>query len=58
VPAPGEAWPSERAEGIKKGKAGHDLSTPPPSRLSVDSSKRFKPGKRLGEEEEDEEKKK
>jgi hypothetical protein len=58
VPAPGESWPSERAEGIKKGKPGHDLSTPPPGRLSVDSSKRLKPGKRLGEEEEEEEKKK
>ncbi len=58
MPAPGEAWPSERAEGIKKGKPGYDLSTPPPGRLSVDSSKRLKPGKRLGEEEEEEEKKK
>jgi hypothetical protein len=57
MPAPGEAWPSERAEGIKEGKPGHDLSTPSPGRLSYDESKRLKPGKRLGEEEEEEEKK-
>ncbi len=57
MPAPGEAWPSERAQGIKEGKQGHDLSTPSPGRLSYDDSKRLKPGKRLGEEEEEEEKK-
>jgi hypothetical protein len=57
MPAPGESWPSERAVGIKEGKPGHDLSTPSPGRLSDDSSKRLKPGKRLGEEEEEEEKK-
>jgi len=57
MPAPGKSWPSERAEGIKEGKPGHDLSTASPGRLSYDSSKRLKPGKRLGEEEEEEEKK-
>jgi hypothetical protein len=57
MPAPGESWPSETAEGIKEGKPGHDLSAASPGRLSYDSSKRLKPGRRLGEEEEEEEKK-
>ncbi|RDE12075.1 MAG: hypothetical protein C4K47_08780 [Candidatus Thorarchaeota archaeon] len=57
MPVPGESWPSETAQGIKEGKPGHDLSTPSPGRLSYDESKRLKPGKRLGEEEEEEEKK-
>jgi hypothetical protein len=56
MPAPGEAWASERAQGIKEGKQGHDLSTPEPGRLSYDDSKRLKPGKRLGDEEEEEKK--
>ncbi len=56
APEEGEAWRSEHAQGIKEGKLGHDLSTPDPSRLSVDREKaRFKPGKRLGDDEEEEE---
>jgi hypothetical protein len=55
APAPGESWPSERAEGIPKGKLGHDLSGEQPGRLSVDrKTSRFKPGKRLGDDEEEE----
>ncbi len=55
APAPGESWPSERAEGISKGKPGHDLSGEQPGRLSVDrKTSRFKPGKRLGDDEEEE----
>ncbi len=55
APAPGESWPSERAEGISKGKPGHDLSGEQPGRLSVDRGKaRFKPRKRLGDDEEEE----
>ncbi|MBS3795249.1 MAG: hypothetical protein KGY80_10145 [Candidatus Thorarchaeota archaeon] len=56
APEKGEAWPSEHARGIEEGKPGHDLSSPDSDRLSVDRDKaRFKPGKRLGEEEEEEE---
>ena len=55
APAPGDSWPSERAEGIPKGKPGHDLSGEQPGRLSVDrKTSRFKPGKRLGDDEEEE----
>jgi MFS family permease len=52
-PRPGEAWPSETAEGIKEGKPGHDLSAPDPDRLSVDSSRRLGKPKRFGDDEED-----
>lgn len=55
APAPGESWRSERAEGIPEGKPGHDLSGEEPGRLSVDrKTARFKPGKRLGDDEEEE----
>ena len=55
APAPGESWQSERAEGIPEGKPGHDLSDEQPGRLSVDrKATRFKPGKRLGDDEEEE----
>ncbi|MFW9805385.1 MAG: hypothetical protein ACFFFK_01490 [Candidatus Thorarchaeota archaeon] len=55
TPDPGESWPSERAEGIKEGKPGHDLSAPDSRRLSVDSSRRLGKVKRLGDDEEDDE---
>ncbi|MFW9975282.1 MAG: hypothetical protein ACFFDQ_08465 [Candidatus Thorarchaeota archaeon] len=55
TPDPGESWPSERAEGIKKGKPGHDLSAPDTRRLSVDSSRRLAKPKRFGEDDEEEE---
>ncbi len=55
TPDPGESWPSERSEGIKDGKQGHDLSAPDSRRLSVDSSRRLGKGKRLGDEDEDDE---
>ena len=55
TPDPGESWPSERAEGIKEGKPGHDLSTPDSRRLSVDDSRRLGKVKRLGEDDEDDE---
>ncbi len=55
TPDPGEAWPSERAEGIKEGKPGHDLSAPDTRRMSVDSGRRLGKPKRLGEEDEDDE---
>lgn len=54
MPAAGESWPSERAEGIKKGQQGHDLSAPDSHRLSVGSDRRLGKVKRLGEEDEDE----
>ncbi|MGY5862040.1 MAG: hypothetical protein RTU09_06660 [Candidatus Thorarchaeota archaeon] len=55
APAPGESWQSERAEGIPEGKPGHDLSGEQPGRLSVDrKTSRFTPGKRLGDDEEEE----
>ncbi len=53
TPDPGETWPSERAEGIKEGKPGHDLSAPDSRRLSVGDSRRLGKPKRLGEDEED-----
>jgi len=55
TPDPGESWPSERAEGIKKGEPGHDLSAPDTRRLSVDSSRRLGKPKRFGEDDEEEE---
>ncbi|MHA1576797.1 MAG: hypothetical protein ACTSU3_05500, partial [Candidatus Thorarchaeota archaeon] len=54
TPDPGESWASERAEGIKEGKQGHDLSAPDSDRLTVDSSRRLGKSKRLGDDEEDE----
>jgi hypothetical protein len=54
TPDPGEAWPSERSEGVKEGKPGHDLSAPDPDRLSVDKSRRLGKAKRYGEDEEEE----
>ena len=53
TPDPGESWASERAEGIKAGDPGHDLSAPDPDRLSVDSSRRLGKAKRFGEDDED-----
>jgi hypothetical protein len=55
TPDPGESWASERAEGIKEGKQGHDLSAPDSDRLSVDSSRRLGAPKRLGDDDEEEE---
>ena len=55
TPDPGESWPSERAEGIKEGKPGHDLSAPDSRRLSIDDSRRLGKVKRLGEDDEDDE---
>jgi hypothetical protein len=54
MPGPGESWPSEKAEGIKKGQQGHDLSAPDSHRLSVGSDRRLGKVKRLGEEDEEE----
>jgi hypothetical protein len=54
APKPGEPWPSEQAEGITKGKPGHDLSAPDTDRLVVDDSRRLGASKRLGEEDEEE----
>jgi hypothetical protein len=54
TPDPGEAWPSERAEGIKEGKPGHDLSAPDTDRLSVDESRRLGKPKRFGDDDDDE----
>ncbi|RDE16031.1 MAG: hypothetical protein C4K48_02750 [Candidatus Thorarchaeota archaeon] len=56
APAPGKAWPSERAEGIEKGKPGHDLSAPDPNRFTAESSRRLGKVKRYGEDDEDKEK--
>lgn len=53
TPDPGESWASERAEGIKEGKQGHDLSAPDPKRMST-SGRRLGKGKRYGDDEEDE----
>ncbi|MFW9809297.1 MAG: hypothetical protein ACFFE6_07950 [Candidatus Thorarchaeota archaeon] len=53
TPDPGETWASERAEGIKKGEPGHDLSAPDPDRLTVDDSRRLGKAKRFGEDDED-----
>ncbi len=55
TPDPGESWASERSEGIKEGKQGHDLSAPDSKRLSVDSSRRLGAPKRLGDDEDDDE---
>jgi Na+-transporting methylmalonyl-CoA/oxaloacetate decarboxylase gamma subunit len=55
APEPGKPWPSEKAEGIKKGKPGYDLSAPDSERLTVDKSRRLGQVKRLGEEEDEEE---
>ncbi|MEM4735161.1 MAG: hypothetical protein QXS20_05525 [Candidatus Thorarchaeota archaeon] len=52
VPPAGQPYPSETVEGIKKGKQGHELSTPDSKRLVVDSSRRLGKVKRLGEDEE------
>ncbi|MBN2228560.1 MAG: hypothetical protein JW779_03130 [Candidatus Thorarchaeota archaeon] len=54
VPEPGKTWPSERAEGIEKGRPGHDLSAPDSDRLTIDKSRRLGKAKRFGEDEEDE----
>jgi hypothetical protein len=53
TPDPGESWTSERAEGVKEGEPGHELSAPDPDRLSVDDSRRLGKAKRLGEDDED-----
>ncbi len=58
APPPGQAWPSETAEGIKKGAPGHELSSPDTRRLTVDQSRRLGTPKRAGETESEEEKKK
>ncbi|MHA1964579.1 MAG: hypothetical protein ACXACG_03195 [Candidatus Thorarchaeota archaeon] len=55
TPDPGEAWPSETAEGIKAGEPGHELSAPDSDRLSVDDSRRLGKAKRFGDEDEDDE---
>jgi hypothetical protein len=54
APEPGKPWPSEKAEGIEKGKPGHDLSAPDPNRLTVDKSRRLGKVKRYGEDEDNE----
>ena len=53
APEHGKAWPSERAEGIEKGKPGHDLSAPDSNRYTADSSRRLGKVKRYGEDEEE-----
>ncbi len=53
TPDPGETWASERAEGIKEGDPGHELSAPDPDRLTVDDSRRLGKAKRLGDDDED-----
>lgn len=53
TPDPGESWPSERAEGIKAGEPGHDLSAPDSDRLSIGDSRRLGKPKRFGEDDED-----
>ncbi len=55
APGPGEAWPTERTTGIPGGRPGHRLSSPDRKRLVVDESRRFKGGKRLGHENEEQE---
>ncbi len=45
----------ETAGQIPEHKQGHDLSSPDPARLRVDESRRYKPGRRLGDDEEEEE---
>jgi hypothetical protein len=54
APEPGQPWPSERAEGIREGRQGHDLSAPDTDRMTVDRSRRLGKGKRFGEDDEDE----
>jgi hypothetical protein len=53
TPDPGETWASERAEGVKERKPGHDLSAPDPDRLSVGDSRRLGKAKRFGDDDED-----
>ncbi|MFW9956546.1 MAG: hypothetical protein ACFFCT_00625 [Candidatus Odinarchaeota archaeon] len=53
APEPGKPWPSERAEGIEKGKPGHDLSAPDSDRITVDKSRRLGKAKRFGEDDDD-----
>ncbi|PNX52777.1 MAG: hypothetical protein BV458_07845 [Thermoplasmata archaeon M9B2D] len=53
APEPGKPWPSERAEGVEKGKPGYDLSAPDPDRLTVDKSRRLGTAKRYGEDDDD-----
>jgi hypothetical protein len=53
APEPGKPWPSEKAEGVEKGKPGHDLSAPDPDRLTVDKSRRLGTVKRYREDDED-----
>ena len=53
TPDPGETWASERAEGVKDGDPGHELSAPDPDRMSVGDSRRLGKAKRLGEDDED-----
>ena len=55
APEPGKPWPSERAEGVEKGKPGYDLSAPDPDRLTVDKSRRLGKVKRYGEDDDEEE---
>ncbi len=43
----------ETAGQIPEHKQGHDLSSPDSSRLRVDESRRYKPGRRLGDDEEE-----
>ncbi len=57
APPAGQPWPSETAEGIKKGAPGHELSSPDTRRLTIDQSRRLGKPKRLGEPESDEKKK-
>jgi hypothetical protein len=53
-PEPGQPWPSERAEGIREGRQGHDLSAPDSDRMTVDRSRRLGKARRFGEDDEDE----
>ena len=53
TPDPDETWASERAEGVKEGDPGHELSVPDPDRMSVGDSRRLGKAKRLGEDDED-----
>jgi MFS family permease len=53
TPDPGEEWASEKAEGIKEGDPGHDLSAPDPDRKSFGDSRRLGKPKRFGEDDED-----
>jgi hypothetical protein len=53
APEPGKPWPSEKAEGIEKGKPGHDLSAPDSKRLTIDKSRRLGQAKRSGEDDDE-----